>query len=317
MIQDFSHVNPDERIRIFFTLIEESVRYGLLEEVRTTPKPGLVDLRDSGAHRDMCYETFVASTDAIAPYIVEMARTGFLIGQKGDSPGLEAVFPAIRPVGVKAEQAMFRATGGVNTHKGMIFSLGIIAAVTGFFCAPCLSSWDFPVLEEPKKLLSLCGQAVTPFLRQDFEGMRGCPPKTHGEKLFARYGIRGIRGEAMDGFPALAFCALPAMKKARSTQPDANSANLYVLLTLMSSVDDTNILTRSDPETLSYVKEQSRRFLERHPLFGPQALKELEEMNQDFIRRNLSPGGCADLLAISLFFFRLEEEIRNIRFSLS
>ena len=84
----------------------------------------------------------------------------------------------------------------------------------------------------------------------------------------------------------------------------------------MAEVDDTNILTRSDPETLSYVKEQSRRFLERHPVLGPRALRELEEMNQEFIRRNLSPGGCADLLAISLFFFRLEEEIRSIRFSL-
>lgn len=316
MIQNVSHVNPDERIRIFFTLIEESVRYGLLEEVRTTPKPGLVDLRDSGAHQDMCYETFVASTEAVTPYLVKMARTGFFIGQKEEPSGLEAIFPAIRPIGVKAEQAMFQATGGVNTHKGMIFSLGIIAAVIGFFCSPSLSSWNFPILEEPKRLLSFCGQAVSPWLQEDFEKMKGRPPKTHGEKLFARYGIRGIRGEAMDGFPALAFCALPAMKKARLTQPDANAANLYVLLTLMSTVDDTNILTRSSPEILTYVKEQSRAFLERHPVLDSLALRELEEMNQDFIRRNLSPGGCADLLAISLFFFRLEEEIRNIRSSL-
>ena len=316
MTQNFSHVNPDERIRIFFNLIEESARYGLLEEVRTTPKPGLVDLRDSGAHRDMNYETFVASTDAVAPYIVKMARAGFNLSQGQIPAPIKQLFPAIRPIGVEAEQAMFEATGGVNTHKGMIFSLGIIAASIGYCCASQISSWHFPFLKEPDQLLSFCKEAVYPYLRQDFEQMKGRPPQTHGERLFARYGIRGIRGEAMDGFPSLSQSALPAMRKARKCQPDANAANLYVLLTLMAEVDDTNILTRSDPETLSYVKEQSRRFLERHPVLGPRALRELEEMNQEFIRRNLRPGGCADLLAISLFFFRLEEEIRSIRFSL-
>ena len=306
----------EENSRIFFTLIEDSVRFGLLEEVRTTPKPGLVDLKDSGAHCDMCYETFVASTDAVAPFIVQMARTGFSLGQ-GDCPApLEDLFPAIRPIGVKAEEAMFAATGGVNTHKGMIFSLGIIAAAIGYFCAPGIPAWDFPILDDQKGLLSLCGQAVKPHLSRDFDEMKARPPKTHGEKLFARYGIRGIRGEAMDGFPALADHALPAMKKARSSQPDENAANLYVLLNLMSSVDDTNILTRSDPETLAQVKEISSRFLARHKLIGPEALKELEQMNQDFISQNISPGGCADLLAITLFFERLEEGIRSIRYSL-
>ena len=102
MTQNFSHVNPDERIRIFFNLIEESARYGLLEEVRTTPKPGLVDLRDSGAHRDMNYETFVASTDAVAPYIVKMARAGFNLSQGQIPAPIKQLFPAIRPIGVEA-----------------------------------------------------------------------------------------------------------------------------------------------------------------------------------------------------------------------
>ena len=120
---------PDERLRHFLNQMEEAAAYGLLEEVRTTPKPGLVDLHDSGAHRDMCYQTFVDSTHAIVPYLAEMAEAGWR--HDGD---LKGVFPAIRPVGVKAEQAMFAATGGVNTHKGMIFSLGIIAPAWATCC---------------------------------------------------------------------------------------------------------------------------------------------------------------------------------------
>ena len=202
---------------------------------------------------------------------------------------------------------MFAATGGVNTHKGMIFSLGIIAAAIGYFCAPGIPAWDFPILDDQKGLLSLCGQAVKPHLSRDFDEMKARPPKTHGEKLFARYGIRGIRGEAMDGFPALADHALPAMKKARSSQPDENAANLYVLLNLMSSVDDTNILTRSDLETLRWSREQAAEFLRAGGAYHPDGLFRLEEMNRAFIAKNISPGGCADLLAGAIFLHALEE----------
>ena len=331
MTQTLSHVNPDEKIRIFFDLIEESARFGLLKEVYTTPKPGLVDLKDSGAHQDMDCHTFEASAEAIVPYIKEMALAGFEVGRGGchglapdgsASPSsarltenttaqtpLSRLFPAIRPIGVRAEEAMFAATGGVNTHKGMIFSLGIIAAAIGCLCAPAIPAWDFPLLRRPGELLALCGQAVSPYLSQDFEQMKSRPPKTHGERLFARYGIRGIRGEAMDGFPSLANLALPAMRRAAASQPDANAASLHVLLTLMSRVDDTNILTRSNPETLSWVKEQSRKFLDRFPLINQEAIAELEAMNRKFIARKISPGGCADLLAIALFFKRLGEGI--------
>lgn len=276
----------------FLHLVQEAAAYGLLEEVRTTPKPGLVDLHDSGSHRDMNYDTFAASTAAVVPYIVEMAGAGCRL----EGP-LRELFPAIRPIGVKAEKAMFAATGGVNTHKGIIFSLGIIAACLGFRFSRNDSL-------SPAQVLETAGQAVFFWLEQDFDRMKERPPVTHGERLFARYGCRGIRGEAQQGFPSLRLTALPAMDTALSTQPDANSAHLYVLLTLMSQVDDTNVLIRSNPETLAYVKEVSGAFLKAFPIITGEALEYLARMNQDFIDRNISPGGCADLLAVSIFFSR-------------
>lgn len=314
---------PDERLRHFLNLIEDAAAYGLLEEVRTTPKPGLVDLHDNGAHRDMCYGTFVASTGAVVPYLVEMAAAGYRLD--GD---LDALFPAIRPIGVEAEKAMFAATGGVNTHKGIIFSLGIIAATIGyrlgrfyasgrmcdgaaFSAATSGASAPVPGIFDPYAVLEQAGEAVHHWLEQDFARMKARPPVTHGEHLFAEYGYRGIRGEAQDGFPSLRLFALPAMESARTGQTDDNRARLWVLLTLMANVDDTNILIRSNPSTLEYVQEEARRLLISHPVITDSVLEKLALMNEDFIRRNISPGGCADLLAIAIFFQRFEENLHS------
>ncbi|MBS6953320.1 MAG: triphosphoribosyl-dephospho-CoA synthase [Enterocloster asparagiformis] len=283
----------------FLDCVRAAAAYGLLEEVRTTPKPGLVDLHDNGSHRDMCYDTFVASTEAVVPYLTDMARLGCL----WDGPVTE-LFPAIRPTGVKAEAAMFAATGGVNTHKGIIFSLGIIAACLGY-------DYRRTGAVDPCRALELGGLATRDWLEQDFDRMKTRPPVTHGEHLFAEYGYRGIRGEAQEGFPALRLFALPAMKRAMTVQPDANRARLYVLLTLMANVDDTNILIRSNPRTLEYAQEEARRLLLSHPVITDEAMEELAALNREFIARNISPGGCADLLAIAIFFERLEQLVQK------
>lgn len=287
----------------FLTSVEEAAAYGLLEEVRTTPKPGLVDLNDNGSHRDMCYETFVASTRAIVPGLVQMAAAGY------DWEGSEMdLFPAIRPIGAQAEHSMFQATGGVNTHKGMIFSLGIICACLGYL----FRDGSRP---DPEQVLEFAGRITRDWLEQDFQAMRGRPLRTHGERLFAQYGFRGIRGEAQEGFPNLRLFALPAMEEALASHSTPNQARLKVLLTLMANVDDTNILTRSDPQTLAYVQEQSRQLLLAHPVMDQEAIRLLEQMNQDFIQRNISPGGCADLLAIAIFFHRWQELIQELDLS--
>ena len=269
----------------------------LLDEVGTTPKPGLVDLHDNGAHKDMCYDTFVTSTDAVAPYIARMAQEG--LTWNGPLPGL---FGRIRPIGVEAEQAMFRATNGVNTHKGIIFSLGIIAASAGYDYGR-RRSFDC------EAILTACRDMTFEALEGDFGRIDPENPKTHGERLYVRYGCRGIRGEAQDGFPSIRTVALPAMRKLISENPgtDRDKIYLHILLTLMAQVDDTNILTRSDPETLAYAKREAARILDCGSAFTAQGMAETEKLNLDFIKRNISPGGCADLLAITIFLWLLEQ----------
>lgn len=308
--------------RQFLDYLQKAVFDSLTDEVSATPKPGLVDLHDSGAHRDMDYHTFEASTYAITPYLVEMAALGLRF--HGDP---EELFSQIRPVGIRAEQAMFSATGGVNTHKGMIFSMGLTAAAAGAVFAG-RSRTDSRPAKMGDEILSYCLAMCRNPLEAEFLRIREKAERndsrdsndfqTHGERLFLTYGCRGIRGEAADGFPSIGSCSLPALRELAAQHGLAsalpaenvslwNAVCLQTLLHLMSEVDDTNILYRADYSALAYVREQASRLLSLGGSFSPEGMEGLKLLNLDFIERNLSPGGCADLLAITLFLWRLEQ----------
>lgn len=290
----------------FITYVEKAAEASLLDEVKATPKPGLVDLNNSGAHRDMDYHTFYNSTKAIAPFIARMAALGALWHCPEDTEGL---FRSIRPVGMEAEAAMFRATDGVNTHKGMIFSMGLVAAAAGLL----FQREQKPLQAE--KILALCGEMCRGPLGEDFASISQESPRTHGERLYLQYGCRGIRGEAALGFPSLSGCALPALREclAEINDGDHNRLCLQILLRLMARVDDTNVLFRTDYASLLYVKEEAARILLLGGSYTEEGIKALWALNEDFTRRNISPGGCADLLAITLFLWRLEACIPDRR----
>ncbi len=270
--------------------------YALIAEVSTTPKPGLVDRHDSGAHTDMCYDTFVTSTQAILPYLAEMAS----LGLTWEEPDCQGLFPAIRSVGIRAEAAMFQATGGVNTHKGMIFSIGTIAAAAALFYRRhgCFLA---------EEILLLAGRLCHEELERDFKRIDRQNPKTHGEVLYVRYGEKGIRGEAQKGFPSIRSCSMPAIRALKKTCTDDNQIYINTLLALMSHVDDTNVLIRSGAEALAYEKAEAGRILDLGGALTGEGMAALTEANRDFIRRNISPGGCADLLAATIFLWNLEQ----------
>ncbi len=286
------------RILLPFT-IASRIEEALMAEVSATPKPGLVDLHDNGAHTDMCFDTFAVSAKAISPWLARMFETGY----RWDGPA-DGLFPAIRPVGVQAEQAMFSATGGVNTHKGIIFSLGIIAAALGLW----LRTSSEPFCAET--VLTLAGALCRDCLEEDLAAIRMREPKTHGEILYRKYGFKGIRGEAQGGFPSIRRIALPAMDRAKATGLSDNDAALDTLLALMAEVDDTNILIRTGPKQLAFAKAEARRILALGGAAAEKGKEELALLNERFIELNLSPGGCADLLAITLFLRGLAESIR-------
>ena len=190
--------------------------------------------------------------------------------------------------GKLAEQRMLRATGGVNTHKGAIFSMGIFCAVMGSMMEEGFAESAFAA-----RCKALCRD-----LLRDFEGLEQKENLSYGERLYRDYGITGIRGEAAQGFPSVLQVGLPALREGSEAGKSLNDAALLALLRLIQAVQDTNILTRSDPQTLRWAQQQAGKALEQGA--GPEQMRELDRA---FTARNLSPGGCADLLALSLFLF--------------
>ena len=151
----------------------------------------------------MDFDTFSASSDAIAPWITKMFEIGLFWQEDRDGRDL---FSAIRPLGVKAEKAMFDATNGINTHKGMIFSMGIVSAIAGFLFAQTHSF-------NAEAILETSGLLCRDLIETDFQKMDKKNPRTHGEILYVRFGIKGIRGEVAEGFPAIRKIALPSLRR--------------------------------------------------------------------------------------------------------
>lgn len=264
------------------------VTRALLDEVCTTPKPGLVDRANNGSHRDMDIFTFNASAAALAPY---WGRC-FQIGQETAKVAPADTFQTLRTAGQAAERAMFAATGGINTHKGAIFTLGIICGAAGRLWtaeAPC---------RKPEIILAECASMASAAVETDFARLNGGHARTAGEKLYLAQGLTGVRGEAARGFPGVRDCALPALKEALNTGRSRNDAGAIALLRLIARGTDTNMAARGGPERAKKAAEDCAQLLKHGPL--PE-MEELSRLDLEFIRENLSPGGCADLLAATLF----------------
>lgn len=257
----------------------------LLYEVCTTPKPGLVDCRNNGSHKDMDIFTFMSSAAALSPYFVKCAE----IGAKNRNAEPKDVFTQLRFPGKLAEDAMYRATGGVNSHKGSIFSLGILCAAAG-----CLPQEG----RTPENILQLCKEMTVGLTQQDFAGITPENAKTVGEKLYANHGITGVRGQAEDGFPAVLNVGLPVLETGLKNGIPLNDAGCAALLALLAAVKDTNLIHRS---TLK-IQEDTANCIENLLKQTPYPTKEiLNALDDDFIQKNLSPGGSADLLALTYF----------------
>lgn len=268
----------------------------MLDEVFTTPKPGLVDCYSNGAHTDMNLLTFQKSADAITPYLIQMCETGAY------SPKLNAdTFAEIRAIGIETEKAMYQATGGVNTHKGMIFSLGILAASAGY----CISH-GYQMTENT--LFYLEQKLVRDTLLKEMQGLRETeqvPRTTNGEALYRRTGIEGIRGEAVSGYESVRKYALPVFCRGRKNGNDYNCVKLQTLFALMKWVQDSNIGARRGEQTLEMVHRCADTFLKNGGAYQKDAVEQLKQMDAFFIIENISAGGCADLLAVTIFVYDL------------
>jgi len=290
-----------------------------LYEAAAAPKPGLVDPHSRGAHRDMDYFTFLASAAALGPWFSEFARLG--VRHRGELAGL---LPLLREAGKAAERDMLAATGGVNTHKGLIFSMGLLCAgagclaasgaapspqaraETGLAAEPGLT--DEPGLTaEPGLAASLAAEIVSGITFRDLGGggaMRtdaAGKGDTVGEKLYAREGVRGIRGEAEDGFPSVIDHAFPRLRASLASGLSMNDAMIDALLVLFTVVEDTNVLGRAGRDGLAFLREEAGRAIAAGSMATEAGRAAVLAMDEALIARNISPGGCADLLALTVF----------------
>ena len=288
-----------EKAEYFAESIGRMAYQALLEEVYTVPKPGLVDPYSCGAHTDMDVQTFERSAEALYPWFVRMAYQGY---QLTCTP--EDLFREIRKTGMLAEEAMYRATGHVNTHKGMIFTLGIFSAAAG----RCIQEDGTVTLQS---ILRMEQKMTARILRAEIEMLEKEPAKSNGEKNLVQYGTTGIRGEALAGYPSVFHIALPVLEDGLLRGMEWNRIKLQIFFALMSRVQDSNILSRKNPSVLYQVQMEAMLFLEEGGAYSEDALDKLIRMDADYIKRGISAGGCADLLATSLFLAMLCNKIPN------
>ena len=282
---DGSKARVDVRARTLATMLADTATDALRAEVDLTPKPGLVDARDSGAHRDMTHALMRASADALHMGFHDLAVAAT---RERDLVRLRAELGLL---GRESEARMLLATNGVNTHRGAIWCLGLLvsaaAAEPGRWKADVLLDWvaRMAVIDDP---------AVSPARR------------SNGQRAIRNYGVAGARGEAASGFAQIVDAGLPALRAGRKAGCSERVARLNALVALMAVLDDTCVLSRAGLEGLRTMQSQAARIGQLGGVGTSRGARELAALDRNLIDLNASPGGSADLLAATLFIDALE-----------
>jgi len=278
-------------------ILGELATRSILLEVSSHPKPGLVTPFSQGAHRDMNFTLFMKSTAVLSQGFKEVSNFGY--NYKGD---LEKMLPPLRKLGLDVEERMFKVTNGVNTQKGLIFLFYLILGSSGYLLSKRRLS--------PKNVSSSVSKITSGITKKELTPVKKSKKAlSKGEKTFVAHGITGIRGEVEKGLPSVMQIGLPEFKKAYETTNDINKSSLHALIALMSSVEDTNIISRNGIDVYYEVQKKASEILEVGGVLTPVGLSKIIDLEMEFLKRNISPGGSADLLSATLYFYFLEKEI--------
>ncbi len=268
----------------------------LLYEISLTPKPGLVDFVNSGSHTDMDFQVFLNSTSALSTYWKEFAELG--INYQKD---LKYALPEIREIGLRAENEMFLSTGGINTQKGLVFLLGLSV----FSMAYILRKENY--VDETnfqKTLKSITRNIIEDELANNIEN------STHGSDVFRKYGIKGAgaRYQAQYGFPIVFDKILPFLSNNLSNQVLASKIEtdkvlIEALLIIINNLDDTNVMYRKGIDTAEELKALAGNVLNGDKTYN--------ELCTFCLENNISPGGAADMIAVSLFIYLVINETKK------
>ncbi|QOV63740.1 triphosphoribosyl-dephospho-CoA synthase [Kosakonia pseudosacchari] len=255
----------------------------LIDEARLSPKPGLVDSRGSGAHHDLTLELMERSAHSLTPTFQALAQQSWL------RPADVALRQTIGRLGREGEQQMMAATGGVNTHRGAIWALGLLVS------AVAMSGGNAPaqaIVATAAKLAQLPDDAAPKLFSK---GLRA----TH------RYRVPGAREEAQQGFPHIIKLALPQLQHSRQRGSSEAQAQLDTLMAIMTSLSDTCVLSRAGLEGLEAMRQGASAVLHAGGVASIAGQQALAELDARMLALNASPGGAADLLAATLFLDRM------------
>lgn len=265
----------------------------ILLEVSTHPKPGLVTRLSNGAHKDMSIFTFMMSSAVLSKAFNDLQDIG-----QAHRGTLAELFCKLRSYGVGAEAELLRVTKGVNTQRGILFAGGIVSAVSGYAMNMGLSRDALlPMIKE-----MAAGLVARELKNLDHAAM------TAGEKLYYKYGITGIRGEVENGFPSVVNYGLPALEDAFNKGATINDALVHALIALMTVVEDSNVIWRTDYETLLEVQRIAKDILNLGSVFTEKGRMAIAETERYFLQRRISPGGSADLLSVTITLYLLEHK---------
>lgn len=281
----------DDRVIHIASLAVQAMLY----EASCNPSPGLVSQASSGAHSDMDYFTFLDSATALINPLIRCADAGL----SSDSP--KEIFRKIRQIGQLGECQMFHKTGGVNTHKGTLFLLGTCCAAGGkaLYLGTRFSSLQSIIQDMTEGL-------VERELSSRVSELKNTPTSalSHGERLFLTHEFEGIRGEVQRGLPTVFDFSLAFYKE--NHELSQNSRLVQTLLGIMQFSEDTNILHRHSLGVLKEVQKRAKQIISMGGMRTPAGIKAIEEMDEDFCRRKIGPGGSADLLGVTVFLHLLE-----------
>jgi triphosphoribosyl-dephospho-CoA synthase len=268
----------------------------LTAEALLTPKPALVDARGSGAHRDLDLPAMLKSANSLHGTFLNMATVA--AGQEPD----QALREQLARIGRSGESQMYAATRGSNAHRGAIWVLGLLVAARAMAGEASPHDEERPHDEEsphseagPRETAALAARIAA------FPDRYAPAQDSHGARACRRYGVRGARGEAVAGFPHVIEVGLPAMWAARARGADETCARLDALMAIMATLDDTCLLHRGGKPALEAAQRGARETLMAGGSSSAAGRRALLRLDAELVKRNASPGGCADLLAACIF----------------
>ena len=283
------HVPPTDGRELWAIDLSKAAVACLVEEAELTPKPALVDRQGNGAHHDLDLDRLLCSAHSLQEGLADIARTAW-----DEEP--QRLREKIGQIGRDMEQHMLAATDGSNAHRGAIWALGLLVAAA--------------VQDRSRSAARIAATAAALARLPDQFAPR---PLSNGEQVRSRYGATGARGEAQAAFPHASRIGLPMLRAVRDRGVPENCARLDALMAIMASLDDTCLLHRGGLAALEAAKVGARAVLAAGGTAAPAGIECLHRLHGELMARWASPGGSADLLAVTLFLDRLEGGSRPLR----